>query len=124
MPASGQTAAASPTTAASPPESTPTDAATSTPAPAEPQGKDAKARVEIIDLGFEPAETEVAAGGTVVWKQTGTLPHTVTFDSGKSSEEMAQGDRFRRTFEKPGTYSYICKIHPRSMKGAVTVTAP
>jgi plastocyanin len=34
---------------------------------------------------------------------------------------MGLGMTVSRTFEQPGTYDYVCAIHPASMKGQITV---
>ncbi len=34
---------------------------------------------------------------------------------------MSSGDTFSFTFEDPGTYSYICTIHPSQMQATVVV---
>ncbi len=72
---------------------------------------------------FSPAALTVTAGDTVQWTNKDTAPHTVTISSGPakfSSPTLQKGDTFTFTFEKPGTYSYFCAVHP-DMKAAVTV---
>jgi plastocyanin len=71
---------------------------------------------------FEPADTTVKKGSTVVWHNDGKQTHTVTaddhsFDSGDS----AAGADWQWKFGKPGSYSYHCTPHPW-MKGIVRVT--
>jgi plastocyanin len=78
---------------------------------------------------FAPNELKVKAGTTVTFVNTDGNTHTVTsvkpntsdpdgaFDSGMlSSQKM-----FSFKFVKPGTYSYVCLIHPH-MKGTVRVS--
>lgn len=68
--------------------------------------------VEVIDSAFEPEEITIAPGTTVVWEQTGSLPHTVTADDGSfDSGDMSQGDSFSYTFKEEGTYPYYCVYH-------------
>ena len=78
--------------------------------------------VTIADLKYSPTDVTVAAGAEVTWTNDDDAPHTVTFedDAVTSSEEMAKGDTFSATFDKAGTYSYTCAIHP-DMKATVTV---
>jgi plastocyanin len=38
------------------------------------------------------------------------------------SPPLQSGDTFAHTFARPGTYSYVCSIHPY-MRGMVVVTA-
>lgn len=100
------------------PASTPAPAATPTPAPAEVANA-----VSIIDLAFEPATLKVRPGTTVTWTNTGVAPHTVTaedesFDSGT----IETGATYEQTFADPGTYAYLCQIHP-DMKGTIEVAS-
>ena len=37
-------------------------------------------------------------------------------------EPIGPGQTYVQTFDKPGTYSYICSIHPDRMHGTVVVT--
>ena len=56
----------------------------------------------------------------VLWTNTGSATHTVTFDNGKDCGSLAAGDLLHVQFNAPGTYAYHCSIHS-SMKGTVTV---
>lgn len=88
-----------------------------TPAATPTAGKGAA--VSINNFAFQPATLSVDKGATVTWTNKDSVPHTVTgegFDSGS----LSQGQTFARSFDKPGTYSYRCAIHPY-MKGEVTV---
>lgn len=79
------------------------------------------ASVDIIDLDYSPREVTVAVGGTVTWDNTGAAPHTVTeHDSTWTSELLQPGDRYTRTFDETGTFSYFCTLHP-GMVGTVIV---
>ncbi|PSP84625.1 halocyanin [Halobacteriales archaeon QS_1_68_17] len=97
---------------------------------------------------FLPATYEVAPGTTVVWKNTGSRPHTVTaYDSGTpdgvaffasggyDTEQAARqawrtgsgggldgGETYEHTFEVPGEYQYFCIPHePGGMVGTIVV---
>jgi plastocyanin len=68
--------------------------------------------VEVVDSAFVPEEITIEPGTTVVWEQTGSLPHTVTADDGSfDSGDMSAGDTFTYTFEEEGTYPYYCVYH-------------
>ncbi len=78
------------------------------------------AQVQIKDYKFQPAQITIQSGGTVTWTNQDTMLHDVKFkDSG--SPDMKKGEQYSKTFDKPGTYDYICEIHP-GMKGKVIVT--
>lgn len=79
--------------------------------------------VTIDDMQFDPGEVSVAAGTEVTWTNDDDAPHTVTFDddSVASSDQLETGDSFSTTFDEPGTYAYVCAIHP-DMTATVTVT--
>ncbi len=81
----------------------------------------AGAAVDIVDNAFQPATVEVASGSEVTWTNTGDATHTVTFDEGPDSGDLASGDTFSETFDEAGEFAYVCEIHP-TMEGTVTVT--
>ena len=80
--------------------------------------------IKIVDFVYDPATATVRAGQKVSVPNADAAPHTITdggsgkaFDSG-TIKGKATGSV---TFDKPGTYSYICEFHP-FMKGEITVT--
>ena len=78
--------------------------------------------VMISGFAFEPEVVEVEAGTTVTWMNHDPEDHTVTAEDGSfGSDPFGSGRTFRATFDDPGTYAYICAIHP-SMKGTVEVS--
>jgi plastocyanin len=71
---------------------------------------------------FEPAEITVPVGSTVVWKNDGQQPHTVTADDNSfDSPNVSPGGTWQRTFAAAGDFAYHCSPHPW-MKGVVRVT--
>jgi plastocyanin len=89
-------------------------------------------------LAFEPKQIEVAAGQKVAWKNLGKVAHTVTADKAKVADPslvsvpagtkewdsglVGGGESFSRSFEKPGTYRYVCIPHEGAgMVGSVVV---
>src|ERR1700733_4581763 len=73
------------------------------------------------NFDFSPMMLTVKAGTTVTWKNLDGEPHTVVSPDGVfRSHALDQGDAFTFKFDKPGTYKYICSIHPR-MKAAIIV---
>jgi plastocyanin len=73
------------------------------------------------DFMFAPTNVTVAAGSTVTWTNRDDEPHTVVSDSGLfRSAALDTNQSFSFRFDKPGTYRYLCTIHPR-MVGTVVV---
>jgi plastocyanin len=70
------------------------------------------AAVQIVDFAFVPDKLTVAVGTTVVWTNTGVEHTTTSSDGVWGSEVLERGDAFRYTFTQPGTYPYICGLHP------------
>ncbi|MBU3061550.1 cupredoxin domain-containing protein [Nocardia sp. NEAU-G5] len=83
----------------------------------------AAATVEVKDMKFSPDAITVTSGGTVTWKFEDRYPHAVQGigDSamGIDSPIFNQGE-WSHTFTVPGTYRYMCPLHP-DMHGTVTV---
>jgi plastocyanin len=98
---------------------------------------------------FRPTEIEIAAGESVVWRNTGNRRHTVTayenripeaaeyfasggFDSEEAAREswrdgfggaIDSTETYEHTFEVSGEYHYLCIPHePSGMVGTVVVT--
>jgi plastocyanin len=79
--------------------------------------------VNIKNFGFSPATITVTAGSTVVWTNSDSVQHDITFNGGGiASSVLNHNDTFSHTFPATGTYHYICSIHP-FMHGTVIVTA-
>jgi plastocyanin len=75
--------------------------------------------VNVQNMAFNPSSIQIHAGDTVKWINMDSVQHQIkgdTFDSGP----LNQNGVFEYTFNQPGTYNYICSIHP-SMKGTITV---
>ena len=81
----------------------------------------ADASVAIAGFAFDPDAIEVEAGTKVMWSNDDPAPHTVTADDGDfDSDILDAGKSFSFTFDKSGTYTYRCNVHP-DMKGTVEV---
>jgi len=73
------------------------------------------------NFDFTPMASTVAAGTTVTWKNEDGEPHTVVSTDGLfRSAALDENDTFKFTFTKPGTYKYVCSIHPK-MVGTIMV---
>jgi amicyanin len=96
----------------------PPASASATDSPA-PQGGTA---VSISDFKFNPATLTVPVGTTVTWTNQDAEPHTVAAKDGSfHSPGMDSHGTYSFTFATPGSYDYICSIHP-FMAGTVVVT--
>jgi plastocyanin len=92
------------------------------PSPTSPApGAAPRGDVNIVDNAFRPGTKTIATGTSLVWSNTGALPHTVTKSGSFDSGILMPGDTYRRTFNTPGTYDYICTLHA-GMTGTVVVS--
>ena len=68
----------------------------------------------------------VKAGSIVRWENKDSSPHRIVFidkdgqDTSLDSHVLSSTQSWSQNFDKPGTYSYYCKIHPE-MTGTVIV---
>lgn len=77
--------------------------------------------VDIADFKFDPATITVEAGSEVSWSNSDSAAHTASAEDGSfDTGALNKGDRGKASFEKPGTYAYVCEFHP-FMKGTVEV---
>jgi plastocyanin len=84
----------------------------------------AQGAVTINDGSFEPRQIEVPVGTTVTWTNRGRAPHTVTSRGAWDSGRLNPGADWSMRFDTPGTFDYLCAIHPATMQGRVVVQAP
>jgi plastocyanin len=85
------------------------------------QSQSEPGQVAIVDFAFAPEVAEVTAGTRVTWNNDDPAEHTVTaIDGDFESNNLAEGESFSFTFDRPGTFAYRCVIHPE-MEGAVNV---
>jgi plastocyanin len=81
----------------------------------------ATTEVEMVkSYRFDPKVIEVAAGATVTWTNEDNFTHTVQVD-GQEDHKVGKGESVSITFERPGTYSYVCTLHSQDMDGEVIV---
>ena len=86
----------------------------------------AGAVITISEFQFSPAKVTIKAGQSVEWKNEGNVAHTVTETTTPrtfASTDINPGQTYTQTFDKPGTYNYVCSIHPDRMQGSIVVTA-
>jgi plastocyanin len=70
---------------------------------------------------FDPETIEIQAGQKVTWTNEDNFTHTVEVE-GKGDHKVGRGDSVSLTFDKPGTYDYVCTLHSHDMSGTVIVT--
>ncbi|MEU1429672.1 cupredoxin family copper-binding protein [Nocardia sp. NPDC005746] len=88
-------------------------------APGAPAGPDA---VTIDNFAFGPSSLTVTAGTTVTWTNKDEEPHTVVANDGSfRSPTLGTGATYTFAFPRPGTFAYVCSIHP-FMHATVVVT--
>jgi plastocyanin len=81
----------------------------------------ATTEVEMVkSYRFDPKAIEIGAGQTVTWTNEDNFTHTVQVD-GQEDHEVGRGESVSITFDKPGTYHYVCKLHSKDMDGEVIV---
>lgn len=76
--------------------------------------------VIIQNFAFNPSTITISKGTTITWTNEDSVPHIVKSEGIFESETLSKSDSFTFTFNEPGTYEYICKIHPY-MKGSIIV---
>jgi len=81
------------------------------------------AEISIENFAFGPDDLTVSVGDTITWTNNEDgVPHTTTADDGLwDSATMRPDDTFAFTFTEPGTFTYLCTIHP-AMRATITVT--
>ncbi len=79
--------------------------------------------VTIADFRFSPATTTIHVGDTITWSNNGPSSHTATASGGSfNTGILKKGQSASHTFTQPGTYAYVCQIHP-FMHGTIVVLA-
>jgi plastocyanin len=79
--------------------------------------------VTIADFHFTPPTTTVHVGDTITWTNDGPSSHTAAARDGSfNTGTLSKGQSASHTFTRPGTYAYVCTIHP-FMHGTITVLA-
>jgi plastocyanin len=80
-----------------------------------------EAEISIQSFQFVPAILTIKAGTAVTWVNRDEEPHNVVSpDRVFRSKAIDGGEKFTTVFDKPGTYKYICAVHPH-MHGTIIV---
>jgi plastocyanin len=73
---------------------------------------------------FAPAMIQVAAGTTVTFRNADNFTHSVRLLDGSQPDRLVKpGESIQLTFALPGAFAYECSLHPRDMRGTVSVTS-
>jgi plastocyanin len=89
--------------------------------PTAPSGLVEAGRALMQDYLFLPETITIKKGTTLTWTNEDEAVHTVTADDGSyDSGRLGLGATFSRTFDRAGTFSYSCAIHP-PMKATLVV---
>jgi plastocyanin len=82
-------------------------------------------------FSWRPSTASIGAGGTVTFKNpSATVPHGVHWTGGPEKPSCSvpvEGEKTSWsgdcTFAQPGTYAFVCTVHPNEMKGTITVSS-
>lgn len=89
--------------------------------------------VTVNDFYFSPEKVTIKKGQSVdwVWSEANSYPHDVHLKSGpkglknkasySTKTTAVSNAEFEKTFTTPGTYKFICTIHPTQMHMTVIV---
>ena len=67
------------------------------------------------------ATLTVPAGTTVTWVNEDDIPHSIYCEAlNLRSHPMDTKESFAHRFDQPGTFDYVCGIHPH-MRGRIVV---
>ncbi len=70
-------------------------------------------RYFIDEFAFNPYRARAKAGSRVTWVNNGKVPHTIAaLDGSWSTPRLSPAAEAAITFDKPGTYVFVCKDHP------------
>ena len=76
--------------------------------------------INVTDNAFAPDTVTIKAGTKVIWKWTGTNPHSIQLQ-GVTSTEQTSGT-FERTFDQRGSsFNYQCGVHKEAMTGKIVI---
>ena len=82
---------------------------------------DVSAQLTIDNFKFGPERLTVTKGTEVTWTNQDDIPHSVVLTTiGVRSKVLDSDKAFTYQFDKSGTFSYICGLHP-FMHGQIVV---
>jgi plastocyanin len=124
----GGTSAPPAATGSSPSASAPASAGSSSPAASagavcEESTDAGTVTVSIANNAYDPTPVQAGVGDVIAWTNEDSVPHTATFTAeGCATDNLNQGQSGAIVFNVPGTYEYICSVHPTTMSGEVVIS--
>jgi plastocyanin len=83
----------------------------------------ASTTVDTAGMKFQPDITTVSVGGSVTWTNHDAVAHNaVARDGSWRTPNFLPNDTAEITFQSPGSFPYICSLHPQ-MTGTINVVA-
>jgi plastocyanin len=83
--------------------------------------------VDMSNYAFAPATITVHVGDSITWTNHDQAPHNVVTTKAPASIDspmLSNGKSWSYTFTTPGTYSYICGVHPDMHATVIVLAAP
>ena len=88
---------------------------------AQAAAKAPKGDVSIVSFAFMPATIGAAVGKALTFLNSDPSPHQIVVTGQpQKTGVLLRGQRASISFDKPGSYNYICGLHP-TMKGVIDV---
>jgi plastocyanin len=82
---------------------------------------DNAATVKIDNFKFGPSTLTITKGTEVTWTNEDDIPHSIVVNAlGAHSKALDTDKAYSFQFDKAGTFTYICGLHP-FMHGTVVV---
>jgi plastocyanin len=78
--------------------------------------------VDIRNMAYGPAPSDLKVGDSVVWKNDDIFQHTATAADGSFDLDVKPGEEARATLTKAGQVEVYCRYHP-GMKLTLNVAA-
>jgi plastocyanin len=66
----------------------------------------------MADFAFSPDPVQASVGDVIGWTNEDSAPHSVVVGSDCRTGNLQQGMTGALVFTEPGTYDYVCGIHP------------
>lgn len=85
------------------------------------QGEAQATNVDAADFAFRPQRLQIKRGQAVRWTNTGQTAHTVKGPGFFTTRALDPGQSYSFRFARPGTYRYLCTLHPTLMTAVITV---